>query len=68
MLCCRLLARRLLTPLPHPILDRRIGSVEELQQEIHAWEAERNATKSVVEWRFTTADARKKLCHLYPPV
>lgn len=47
-------------------LDRRIGSAEELNQQLAAWQVERNATASVVKWRFTTADARVRLKHLYP--
>jgi hypothetical protein len=35
-------------------------------QEVAAWEEDRNATASVVNWRFTAADARIKLKHLYP--
>jgi hypothetical protein len=57
-----------LSVLARQCLDRRIGSAEELTREIAVWEAERNVSKSVVEWRFTTADARIKLRHLYPPV
>ena len=30
-------------------------------QEIGAWEAQRNAAKTTVQWRFTTQDARLKL-------
>jgi hypothetical protein len=47
-------------------LDRRIGSEEELQEEVGAWEAERNERQVGVNWRFTTADARIKLRRLYP--
>lgn len=47
-------------------LDRRIGSAKELGQELSAWQTERNAEASVVKWRFTTADARIRLRHLYP--
>jgi hypothetical protein len=37
-----------------------------LEQEVGAWEAERNASQATVDWRFTTADARIKLRRLYP--
>ena len=47
-------------------LDRRIDNAEELTREIAAWEAERNANKADVDWRFTTDDARIKLKRLYP--
>jgi hypothetical protein len=33
---------------------------------VAAWVADRNADDAAVEWRFTTADARIKLRHLYP--
>jgi hypothetical protein len=47
-------------------LDRRIGSAAELTGELAAWQKERNIHSSTVQWRFTTADARIKLKHLYP--
>jgi hypothetical protein len=49
-------------------LDRRIESREELEREVAAWEEERNERQVGVKWRFTTADARIKLRHLYPAV
>jgi hypothetical protein len=49
-------------------LDRRIESREELEREVAAWEEERNERQVGVNWRFTTADARIKLRHLYPAV
>src|SRR3982751_2237257 len=47
-------------------LDRRIESREELEREVAAREEERNERQVGVKWRFTTADARIKLRHLYP--
>jgi len=47
-------------------LDRRMGEVSFLKQEVEAWELERNTRKSGIDWRFTTQDARIKLKHLYP--
>ena len=47
-------------------LDRRIASIQELNTQIRQWNIHRNATKSVVHWRFTTKDARIKLSRLYP--
>jgi hypothetical protein len=49
-------------------LDRRIATMAELQQEVAAWEAERNERQVGVNWRFTTADARIKLRRLYPSI
>lgn len=57
-----------LSVLARQCLDRRIGSPEELRAELAAWQADRNADGSRVTWRFTTADARIKLRHLYPQV
>ncbi|MCL4534094.1 MAG: IS630 family transposase, partial [Bacteroidetes bacterium] len=36
--------------------------------ELSAWEQRRNAKAGKVDWRFTTADARIKLKHLYPSI
>ena len=47
-------------------LARRIPTVEALEREVALWEAERNAATVTIDWRFTTADARIKLTHLYP--
>lgn len=57
-----------LSVLSRQCLDRRLASLDELQHELNAWETQRNANPSTVQWRFTTADARTKLHHLYPPV
>lgn len=55
-----------LSVLARQCLDRRVGSADELRKEVQAWVEERNADQSGVVWRFTTADARVKLRHLYP--
>lgn len=47
-------------------LDRRIGGATELTNELAAWQEARNIDASTVKWRFTTADARIRLRHLYP--
>lgn len=57
-----------LSVLARQCLDRRIPDREDLAEEVGAWEAERNATESSIEWRFTTANARLKLRHLYPEI
>ena len=49
-------------------LDRRMGDRATLEREVAAWEAERNAAHATVAWRFTSAAARTKLHHVYPPV
>jgi hypothetical protein len=46
----------------------RIPDQEALTRQAHAWEKERNEEVVKVDWRFTTADARVKLKHLYPKI
>jgi hypothetical protein len=55
-----------LSVLARQCLSRRIKNKEELAAALRAWQDERNASASRVHWRFTTADARIKLAHLYP--
>ncbi len=57
-----------LSVLSRQCLDRRIPDQATLISEVAAWEAERNAAEATVQWRFTTADARIKLKHLYPVI
>jgi DDE superfamily endonuclease len=47
-------------------LDRRIADKETLIREVAAWQTSRNENQTKANWRFTTADARIKLKHLYP--
>lgn len=47
-------------------LTRRVGTLEELNQELEAWEQERNTACKTVNWHFQTEDAREKLVSLYP--
>lgn len=46
--------------------DRRFGTDVAMDQEIAAWERDRNAKRLGATWRFTTTDARFKLRSLYP--
>ncbi|GHO47539.1 hypothetical protein KSX_57020 [Ktedonospora formicarum] len=55
-----------LSVLVNQCLKRRIGDIEQLRQEIAAWEQARNTQRATVQWRFTPPDARIKLKHLYP--
>jgi hypothetical protein len=57
-----------LSVLARQCLDQRIPDQETLAEEVGAWEAERNAAESSIDWRFTSADARIKLKHLYPEI
>ena len=47
-------------------LDRRIGSKEELREEVAAWQTRRDQIRAKVNWQFTTENARVKLKRLYP--
>ena len=57
-----------LSVLSRQCLDRRIGSQQELEQEVRAWQEARNRDATRIDWQFTTAEARSKLKRLYPTV
>ncbi len=47
-------------------LDRRLEDIDTLRREATAWANRRNAVRAVVDWQFTTDNARIKLKRLYP--
>ncbi|WP_425145167.1 IS630 family transposase [Deinococcus sp.] len=47
-------------------LRRRIGSRDDLEGQVTAWQDSRNRQRSQVVWQFRTEDARVKLRRLYP--
>jgi transposase len=47
-------------------LSERIPDIEQMRKEAEAWSRKRNREACKINWRFTTADARIKLKHLYP--
>jgi len=47
-------------------LKRHIATIEEIKQEIDAWQEHRNGKNCKINWQFSTADARVKLKKLYP--
>lgn len=49
-------------------LAQRVGSREELEKQIEAYQTARNGKEVKIEWHFTTADARVKLKRLYPSI
>jgi len=55
-----------LSVLSRQCTHRRIPDEQTLVDEVTAWRDERNADTARIDWRFTTADARIKLKHLYP--
>ena len=57
-----------LSVLGRQCLAGRIPDKASLITEVNAWEEERNASVVKVHWRFTAADARIKLAHLYPRI
>jgi hypothetical protein len=57
-----------LSALARQCLNRRIPDEKTLEAEAQAWASERNKQVVKVDWRFTTADARIKLKHLYPKI
>ena len=62
------MAARELRVLAGQCLDRRLPDRATLEREVAAWEERRNAAGRAIDWRFTTADARIKLKHLYPAI
>jgi len=57
-----------LSVLARQCLDRRTPDRRVLAGETTAWEEERKALESSIDWRFTSDDARIKLKHLYPEI
>lgn len=57
-----------LSHLSRQCLKRRLDDKETVEKEVDAWVKERNKNSRVVNWRFTTADARIKLKKLYPVI
>jgi hypothetical protein len=55
-----------LSALNSQCLDRRIPDMEVMRKEVAAWQQDRNNRSAVIDWRFTTENARIKLKRLYP--
>src|SRR5262249_35782807 len=49
-------------------LSDRMSTLEAVQERVAVWQQERNQAPAGIDWRFTTADARIKLKHLYPAI
>ena len=49
-------------------LDRRIGDVQTLSEEVQAWTTKRNVNRTTVNWKFTQSKARSKLQRHYQNV
>ncbi len=57
-----------LSVLARQALSDRIPTFEQAQQTVAAWKAQRDQAAVTIDWRFTAADARIKLKHLYPVI
>jgi hypothetical protein len=55
-----------LSALSSQCLNRRIPDIQQMRTETAAWERHRNNRQAIVDWRFTTEDARIKLKRIYP--
>ena len=55
-----------LSVLARQCLAERMDNQAHLTKEVAAWQPARNSAATCIHWRFTTADARIKLKHLYP--
>ena len=47
-------------------LNRRINTIEDVRNEVDAWQEFRNNKNAKVNWQFTSEDAWIKLSRLYP--
>lgn len=50
------------------IRNRRIGDIETLRTQTHAWATKTNEKQRGVDWHFTIDDARRKLQSVYPNI
>ena len=57
-----------LSVLARQCLQERMESRAHLEQQVRAWQEQRNAVPVKVEWRFSVENARCKLKRLYPKI
>jgi hypothetical protein len=55
-----------LSVLARQALAERMPSIQVVQEQVMAWQNERNHAHATINWRFTAEDARIKLKRLYP--
>lgn len=55
-----------LAVLSNQCLNRRLPTLTAVRREVAAWERQRNTDGTPIRWLFTTAQARRKLSHVYP--
>lgn len=49
-------------------LNRHIGSMEAVVEEVQAWQESKNNQNKKINWQFSTKDSRVKLKRLYPSI
>jgi hypothetical protein len=49
-------------------LNRRIDNIETMQEEVKAWQEDRNNKEATINWQFTNDKARMKLKRLYQTI
>ncbi len=57
-----------LSVLARQCLAGRIPTLEQAQHQVATWQEQRDQMQATIDWRFSSADARIKLKHLYPRV
>ena len=62
------IAENELSALTRQCCSRRIGTIQELREQVAAWEDRRHAATVRVNWRFTIDGAREKLHRVYPHI
>jgi DDE superfamily endonuclease len=55
-----------LSVLARQCLAERMPSIQVVQEQVRAWQNQRNHAHATINWRFTAEDARIKLKRLYP--
>lgn len=49
-------------------LNRHIPNIDDVKEEVEAWQLNRNNKNSKIDWQFTNNEARVKLKRLYPSI
>ncbi len=49
-------------------LNRHIADIKKIEEEVQAWQTNRNNKNSKINWQFTNKEARVKLKKLYPSI
>jgi hypothetical protein len=57
-----------LSVLAKQALSARLPTLQAVQERVTDWQEHRNPQQAKISWRFTAADARIKLKHLYPSI